>query len=105
MSVRPNSVNRTIIIDGDGNPVQNAVPIVAASFRASNNSTASTTTTTTSDDEEGDLVERDLERRGNLTVANWPIYNDTLAPATVRTAFAIARDPSGMTVITGGNQK
>lgn len=107
MSVKPNSVNRTIIIDGDGNPVQNAVPIIAASFRASNTSTSPKTTTTDDDDddEQRDLVDRDLERRGNLTVANWPVYNDTLAPATVRSSYAIARDQSGMTVITGGNQK
>jgi len=93
MSVRPNSVNRTIIIDGDGNPVQNAVPIVAASVHA----TKKTSTR--------DLEDRDLERRGNLTIANWPEYNDTLAPASLRSNYALARDQSGLTIITGGNQE
>jgi len=100
MSVKPNSVNRTIIIDGDGNPVQNAAPIVAASVKISK-----TTPTRDLMNSEADLAAQDIERRGNLTIANWPMYNDTLAPASVRSNYAIARDQSGMTVITGGNQK
>jgi hypothetical protein len=57
MSVSPNDVNRTVLIDGDGKPVQNAKPITS----------------------------RGLERREplklkrrDLTVADWPAYNDSL---------------------------
>ncbi|TVY81288.1 hypothetical protein LSUE1_G006467 [Lachnellula suecica] len=88
MSVSPNSVNRTILIDADGNPVQNAKPVIS------------------SRDVEGELEERSasLETRGNLTVADWPAYNSTLAPSSTRTSWSVAKDQSGLTVISGGNE-
>ncbi|KAH6671385.1 hypothetical protein B0J14DRAFT_94200 [Halenospora varia] len=83
MSVSPNDVNRTILIDSEGNPVQNA--------KAENHKR---------------YVEEasQLSKRGNLTVADWPDYNDTLAPKSTRTAYTIARDQSGLVVISGGNE-
>lgn len=93
MTVYPTSVNRTILIDTDGNPVSGSAPITTQKVNASSEAHLS----------RRELEERALERRGNLTVANWPQYNDTLAPSSKRTNFAVARDQSGMTVITGGN--
>jgi hypothetical protein len=88
MSVSPNAVNRTILVDGDGNPVKNAKPIVSRSL-------------------EGRLEERsaDLGKRGNLTVADWPAYNNTLAPSSTRTSWSVAKDQSGLVVISGGNEQ
>lgn len=85
LSVAPNSVNRTILVDGDGNPVQNAKPVVSRDLGGQ------------------ELDERSLDRRGNLTVENWPPYNGTLAPSSTRTSYSVARDQSGLTVISGGN--
>jgi hypothetical protein len=88
MSVSPNGVNRTILVDADGNPVQNAKPIVEARDSAT------------------DLEERSaqLMERGNLTVADWPVYNDTFAPSSTRTSYTICADQSGLVVISGGNE-
>jgi hypothetical protein len=89
MTVSPNGVNRTILIDADGNPVQNAAPIVEAR------------------DLDTELNERStqLTERGNLTVADWPAYNDTFAPDSTRTAYTICTDQSGLVVIAGGNEE
>jgi len=85
MSVSPNGVNRTILIDADGNPVQNAKPIVEARHEL--------------EERDGQLVER-----GNLTVADWPTYNDTFAPSSTRTSYTICTDQSGLVLISGGNE-
>jgi hypothetical protein len=87
MSTSPNSVNRTILVDGNGNPVQNAEPIVSTR------------------DVGVELYERSprLVRRGNLTVENWPAYNDSLAPSSTRNGYSVAQDQSGLVVISGGN--
>lgn len=92
MTVIPNSVNRTILIDGDGNPVENADPIVGKRGL---------------EEALEDLDERStmLVKRDNLTVADWPPYNDTLAPSSIRTSYSVAQDPSGLVVISGGNQQ
>ena len=97
MTVHPTSVNRTILIDGDGNPVTDSAPVKANDVRIAKNITQNAHAT--------HLDDRSLERRGNLTIANWPLYNDSLAPSSTRTNFAVARDQNGMTVITGGNQE
>ncbi|EKD15480.1 uncharacterized protein L3040_009192 [Drepanopeziza brunnea f. sp. 'multigermtubi'] len=78
MTTSPNSINRTVLIDANGNPVQNAAPVEERSPK---------------------------EKRNELTVANWPPYNGTLAPMTTRTTFSVAKDQSGMVVISGGNEK
>jgi hypothetical protein len=95
MTVVPTSVNRTILIDAEGNPVTNAEAITAQADRKAHEKAAQV-------QEEAAPT---LHRRGNLTVANWPVYNDTLAPASSRKNFAVARDQSGLTVITGGDPK
>jgi hypothetical protein len=92
MTTSPNSVNRTILIDGDGNPVQYAQAIVSRGL-----------------DERSfdELEERSggMTKRGNLTVANWPSYNGALAPSSTRTTCSIAQDQSGLVVISGGNEE
>ncbi|KAH7364437.1 hypothetical protein BKA65DRAFT_390026 [Rhexocercosporidium sp. MPI-PUGE-AT-0058] len=82
MTVSPNQVNRTILIDADGNPVQNSAPVKGK--RA---------------------TEFGVERRAELTVADWPAYNGTLAPKSTRTSFSVAKDQSGMVVVSGGNDE
>ncbi|KAK2626543.1 hypothetical protein QTJ16_003718 [Diplocarpon rosae] len=79
MTTSPNTINRTVLIDADGNPVKNAAPVV-----------------------ETNLKER---KRAELTVADWPVYNDTLVPTTTRSSYSIAKDQSGMVVISGGNDQ
>jgi hypothetical protein len=85
MTKSPNQVNRTIIVDAEGNPVQNAVPVVE------NRGTKPTS--------------KLISKRGDLTVENWPTYNDTLVPSSTRSAYSIARDQSGLVVISGGNEQ
>lgn len=78
MTVLPNTVKRTVLIDGSGSPVQNAAPVGEKS---------------------------PTERRQESTTANWPAYNGTLAPNSIRTSFSIAKDQNGMVVISGGNDE
>lgn len=42
-------------------------------------------------------------RKRDLTLANWPAYNGTLAPTVTRSDYRIAHAPDGIIVITGGN--
>jgi hypothetical protein len=90
MTTTPNSVNRTILIDGNGNPVQNAEPILS-----------------TRGLEMHDWEESSAKRvkRDELTVADWPAYNGTLAPSSTRTTYSVCRDQSGLVVISGGNDE
>ncbi|KAF8866498.1 hypothetical protein BDZ45DRAFT_274408 [Acephala macrosclerotiorum] len=87
MAVSPNAVNRTILIDADGNPVQNAAPVVGKRW------------------EDSSFWERSRERmkRGDLTVADWPAYNDTFALMSTRTTYTLSQDQSGLVVISGGS--
>ena len=85
MAVSPNVVNRTILYDGNGNPVQNAKPIVGRGLEILPSRTSI------------------LGKRDGLTVADWPAYNDSLVPTTTRTAYSVAKDQSGLVVLSGGN--
>ncbi|KAF2731176.1 hypothetical protein EJ04DRAFT_15466 [Polyplosphaeria fusca] len=40
-----------------------------------------------------------------VTIANWPKYNDTLAPTATRTGFSVAQDDKGVAVISGGSDE
>ncbi|CAG8978384.1 hypothetical protein HYALB_00009969 [Hymenoscyphus albidus] len=92
MTVSPNVVNRTIFMDSNGNPVQDAQPIVSTREASTPNPK----------DRRDNLT---LEKRDNLTVENWPTYNDTLVPMSTRTDYALARDQSGLVVVSGGNDE
>ncbi|KAG9238832.1 hypothetical protein BJ875DRAFT_4778 [Amylocarpus encephaloides] len=85
MTVSPNRVNRTIIVDADGNAVKGAVPVATGRHAATH----------------GQKV-----RRGDLTVQNWPTYNDSLVPSSARTGdYALSRDQNGLVVVSGGNEQ
>lgn len=43
------------------------------------------------------------KRKRDLTLADWPTYNGTLAPMDTRSDYQIADSPDGILVITGGN--
>jgi len=88
MSVSPNQVNRTVLIDGNGSPITSSKPIFM-----------------TRDLVSGQLVERSEHGEGNLTAANWPTYNGTLAPASTRADYSVAKDEDGLVVISGGNEE
>jgi hypothetical protein len=91
VTVSPNQVNRTVLIDANGNPVPNAQPITSRSL---------------SEDLRSEALEESVAekaKRGNLTLATWPAYNATLAPTSTRNGSSIAKDQSGLVVICGGN--
>ena len=92
MTIAPNEVNRTILVDGSGNPVPSSKPVVSRGLKMSG--------LLSNDERSSQRVRRD-----NLTVADWPAYNDTLAPSSTRTSYSIAQDPSGLVVISGGNDE
>jgi hypothetical protein len=81
MSVAPNQVNRTILIDANGNPVADSAPITKRS--------------------ESSVAKRD----DALTLDDWPTYNDSDVSMTIRTNYGMAKDQSGMTYITSENAK
>lgn len=81
MTVSPNSVNRTILVDAGGNAVQKAVPVQDKS------------------------TVKEVNRRNELTVANWPPYNSSLAPMSTRTSYSVAVDQSGLVLVSGGNDE
>ncbi|KAI0160381.1 hypothetical protein GGR57DRAFT_499790 [Xylariaceae sp. FL1272] len=84
----PNTVNRTVLLDGDGNPLGQSAPV-------QNTAIAQQDPTST---KEADISSRDV------TANDWPAYNATLAPNSTRTDYSIARDESGLVVMSGGNQ-
>ncbi|QSZ35140.1 hypothetical protein DSL72_008005 [Monilinia vaccinii-corymbosi] len=83
MTVAPNSVNRTVLVDGTGKPVKGAKAIVSVSTTG----------------------KQAFKRKGgSLTVADWPAYNGTLAPTSTRTSYSVAMGAAGQVVISGGNK-
>lgn len=43
-------------------------------------------------------------RRRDITAANWPAYNSTLAPQVTRNGFSLAQDSAGLVVMSGGTE-
>ena len=43
------------------------------------------------------------KRKRDLTLADWPVYNDTFAPTALRSGFSLASGDNGLVVISGGN--
>ena len=76
MSASPNKVERMIVQDANGAPVQNSAPVT-------------------------DKSSKSKSRRG-LTIDNWPSYNSTLAPTDTRSGFSIAQGDDGQVVFVGG---
>jgi hypothetical protein len=90
LTVSPNQVSRTILINADGSPMTNAGPVVSRTIHSRHF--------------HGELKETDgtIEKR-DLTVATWPSYNSTLAPKVTRKDWTIAKDQSGLVVMSGGS--
>ncbi|RDW63927.1 hypothetical protein BP5796_10429 [Coleophoma crateriformis] len=86
MTQSPNAVNRTLLLDAAGNAMVNSAPIVSR-------------------DLDDVLLEEPSQRmkRANLTEADWPAYNSTLAPVSTRNIYSMAMDASNKVVISGGN--
>lgn len=79
MSVSPNTVRRTVLLNAGGQPVSHAVAIAPRT-----------------------KGEQQLEER-RLTVADWPAYNSTLAPTTTRVGYSLAKSADGRIVVSGGD--
>ncbi|KAI1172505.1 hypothetical protein F4777DRAFT_508655 [Nemania sp. FL0916] len=82
LTTSPNTVNRTVLLDGNGAPVASSVPVKPS---------------VTKQDERRSFHRRDL--RAN----NWPAYNSTFAPKSTRSDYSIATDASGLVVMSGGS--
>ncbi|KAK2600288.1 hypothetical protein QQS21_005007 [Conoideocrella luteorostrata] len=76
----PNTVTRAIVRDATGSPRLESPAISGRSE-----------------------VDVSAVEKRDLTLANWPKYNSTLAPKETRQGSAIAQSPEGMVVFTGGN--
>jgi hypothetical protein len=87
MTQSPNQVNRIVLLDAAGKPVVNSATIKARS------------------DDAQEVREWDSKKeRRELTLDHWPSYNATLAPKSTRTNYAVAQDPNGLVVFSGGNK-
>lgn len=86
LSVAPNQVNRTVLVDSNALPVENAQPIVSRGIEMS------------------ELTEL-LKRDAGLTLADWPTYNGTLASSNTRQSYSVADDGNGLVVFSGGNDQ
>lgn len=81
MTVSPNVVNRTLLIDENGAPVTGATAV-------------------TKRWEDDRVQQRDSV---SLSAASWPSYNGTYASSAVRTNSAVAESSDGKVVLSGGN--
>ncbi|KAI1341466.1 hypothetical protein F5Y15DRAFT_357147 [Xylariaceae sp. FL0016] len=70
----PNTVNRTVLIDGSGAPVTNSAPL-----------------------------KKSVSNR-DLSADQWPQYDGTLAPNATRSDYSVATDSTGLVVMSGGNE-
>ncbi|CAK7220053.1 hypothetical protein SCUCBS95973_004026 [Sporothrix curviconia] len=82
VTVSPNQVSRIVLVDGSGNPVTSAGPS-KRSF-------------------EEEALAEEFVRRSSLTLSEWPAYNATLAPTTIRSDFSVSQGTGGMIVLSGG---
>ncbi|KAI0409622.1 hypothetical protein F4802DRAFT_544800 [Xylaria palmicola] len=86
LTTLPNTVNRTVLIDANGAPALLSAP-VKPPVRTNN--------------EKEDAGTRINERA--LLANNWPPYNSTFAPKSMRMNYSIATDPNGLVVMSGGD--
>ncbi|KAL2757133.1 hypothetical protein ACRALDRAFT_2102453 [Sodiomyces alcalophilus JCM 7366] len=89
MSEIPNKVDRMVLAGAGGVPVDISIPVSQSSQEDvawSRNRRASPK-----------LMRRDL------TLENWPQYNETNVPDVARVNFALAQSPDGLVVLAGGN--
>lgn len=88
MTVAPNQVNRTVLVDGNGNPISNATPVPRSLGKRHTRELATSSSMRV--------------RRGSLTADSWPPYNSTFVSTTTRQDYAIANNQSGLVVLSGG---
>jgi hypothetical protein len=88
MTLSPNEVNRTVLINGAGAPVQNSVMLTARSVEKASS-----------------RITRMERRDSQLTEGGWPKYNSSLVSSAVRSNYAVAEDSNGLVVIAGGSDE
>ncbi|KAH8176114.1 pre-mRNA splicing factor clf1 [Sarocladium implicatum] len=79
MGASPNTVQRVVLQDASGAPVDKSAPVVS---RRNDNK---------------------VTQKRDLTLDDWPEYNSTLASTASRTNYAMAQGDDGMVVFVGGN--
>lgn len=86
MSTSPNTVTRVALLDAGGvnAPAGQLVGTPSASSAAEQTSATKT--------------------RRSLTLADYPVYNDTFASTVTRSSFSLAQDGNGLVVISGGSE-
>lgn len=77
MSASPNSVSQIVLLDAGGKTAPTGQILMQASSSR--------------------------KRKRDLTLQNWPKYNDSLAPSVTRSDFGVAQNSNGLAVISGGN--
>ncbi|KAI0195930.1 hypothetical protein F4808DRAFT_464064 [Astrocystis sublimbata] len=88
LSALPNTVNRTVLVDGNGAPVLKSAPIKSSGAKKADGGKA-----------KGSIDERDL------LATNWPSYNSTFQPKSARSEYSLAADSNGLVVMSGGDDK
>lgn len=73
-TVKPNSIKQIVLLDAGGQPAQT-----------------------------GQTVGGSSKRTRDLRLTNWPAYNSSAAPDTIRSAYAVTQDSQGMAVLSGGS--
>jgi hypothetical protein len=79
MGQSPNKVTRTVVLNPGGQQAQYGQTV-------------------------GDSDKRSKRRRDDL-LSNFPKYNESLAPRTIRNGASLAQDPDGLIVLTGGDDQ
>ncbi|KAK2767770.1 hypothetical protein FQN54_003929 [Arachnomyces sp. PD_36] len=86
MAASPNSVNRIVLLGAGGTPAAAGTEVGMA------------------EPSNGDGPPAKRQKR-DLTLADYPPYNDNLAPTVTRTNFELAQDSNGWVVLSGGNDQ
>ncbi|KAK8196544.1 hypothetical protein M8818_006709 [Zalaria obscura] len=89
MSSSPNKVSQIVLLGAGGKTA----------------ATGTTVGSSKSSKSKSKLKSQSRKRKRDLTIANWPTYNSTLAPTVTRSDFSVAQDSSGMAVVSGGNDE
>ncbi|KAI9819013.1 MAG: hypothetical protein M1826_001228 [Phylliscum demangeonii] len=93
LSTAPNTVRRIVLRNarGQGPAAGEAFVAIAPGPSAVNQSS------------DAAAVPSARRRKRDLTLANWPAYNASLAPTVTRTAYSLAQAPDGLVAVSGGN--
>ncbi|KAI9800083.1 MAG: hypothetical protein M1825_004265 [Sarcosagium campestre] len=89
MSKSPNTVGRIVLQGPDGKPSKRSTKRSNSARKQQRSSSPPPA----------------KRRKRDLTLAEWPEYNSTLAPKTKRSRFSIAQDSKGLVVISGDDDQ